>query len=69
MGRVRKQPTRPETVQLELNGKLHTGTYTVDSDGAVTVTYGLRSKSAHNGSISPAIYATFLLGELIPGDE
>jgi len=66
MGRVRKKWTHPEPVQIDLNGRVYSGTYTVAPDGTVTVSYGLRSKSAHNGSISPQHYAKFLLGELIP---
>lgn len=65
---VRKQSTRPEPVQIELNGKLFTGRYTVAPDGTVTVSCAYGSKSAHNGSIAPQHYAVFLLGELIPED-
>jgi hypothetical protein len=68
MGRVPKQSTRPEPVQIELNGKLHTGTYTVAPDGTVTVSCAFGSKSAHNGSIGHQHYAKFLLAELIPKD-
>jgi hypothetical protein len=69
MGRPRKEWPRPEPVQIELNGKVYSGTYTVTRDGTVRVSYGFRSTSAHNGSISPQHYAKFLLGELIPESD
>lgn len=65
MARVQKEPPRPKPVQVQLHGKLYTGTYTVAPDGTVTVSCAYGSKSRHNKSIPPYGLAEFLLIDLI----
>jgi len=56
-----------EVVEIEVNGKIYRGTYTVDASGdTVTVTHDGRSKTVKLGGV-PSAVAPLVLRELVTG--
>ena len=66
----RKTPSwEPRTVQIKLEGKTYTGSYTVDRE-SITVSYGDISESTHLGGFKsrPAGLARLLLEKMVKGE-
>lgn len=54
----------PQPVEVELEGKQYTGTYTV-AGSVIRVSYGFASKSTQTGGMRPDDLAKMILGELV----
>jgi hypothetical protein len=63
--KMKKQP-RVYQVEVERNGVLHTGTYTIER-GIITVSYEFRQNTTQVGSMPPEALAKILLGEILDG--
>ncbi len=64
MASKRKTPPMPQPVSIEVNGKVYTGTYTVDA-GMISVSSAMGIKKTQVGGSSPGNLAQLMLGELV----
>ena len=61
----RRSPPPAETpVMIELDGRIYSGSYSVD-DGLIRVAYDFRRKTTRLGRTPPLILAKILLAELV----
>jgi hypothetical protein len=61
-------PSAPISIEIDLNGKIYKGTYTIDAtEGMITVTYGRKGKIAQLGGFAsaPESLARIMLQELV----
>ncbi len=63
---MRQRPVISKDVSVEIDGKIYTGSYIVESK-CVTVTYGMRSQTTHAPDGPVKHIAKMLLRELMPG--